>query len=1212
MPHTTQPLARRLITCGALGVLYPATAAGQIDAYWLNAADGTWTTASNWSVDPALPFNGFPNPLDRYHAHIDATGSPYTVTLDFDIEIDNLTIDSADVTFLHTAGLLGLNGGTLDLRTGHYLLDGGSLGNMTVTSSGGTIGFGAGDHTFDGITFDQIDLTIAAGQTIYAPNDLVINSGNVYMGEGESGQFAELVTSGLDGNATYHLNFARILGGFFQISRDVEVRTATATFNEIEVDTLVNRGTITADITGSRIRLDGGTAINTALGLIQAVNGATIDGSIDNRGLIYVGAGSEMSLGALVNTGTITAEAGAQLYLSYGTVDIGTLGNLNIQGASLGFDGDLDLQGSSYDLDGAHWTLASDSRVRNGTLTNALGGSLYVNSSDVQLIDVVLDQDLVIGPMGRVSTPNGIEVTADHAIILQRTGEAGSNAQPRFSTDSLSGAGELRFERDQALSGNSGVLFSMSGPLVIGADFTVRTESAHGRISAENVTNFGTIHAQNPYRLSSSFGTIDNQGTLRASQAGVLDLTTLTNNGHIEIDTFGALYLGGVWTNQGTILLDQGTLRFGGQFNTAQLNGLTVVGGLIQITGEVDATANALATHANGTWVIGGLPGENDEARLTGSVDTTAGQRLIATDNVAFNQLSLDGRLDAIDSFQVRFEGDTTLISGAEIHVMSSVSSSLRFAEVQSVLGNGDIVFDTLNTPGQLTMLGTGELTLATGVTLRTGTGSGQVLNGTLNNAGTIRAEGTGNTLLLNAAINNTGAIEANNGGIIEVNPLNLTSVGTIHLDNGAFRLDGSFSIDDLPGYTQANGGWVEIVGSLNLLGQTWDIDGSHGRLVLRDGSAITNGVVDAGGGTALIFGDGLTEFTATLIGDAELRDDAFVRFGSPTPLADHTFRIISVNENTALTMTDATLLAGATNTTILFEGPGNEASITLSAQGALELGEGVTVRATGGTARIGGSNRDTILRGTVRAESTGTAVRLVTDDNGHNNGLIEALPGNAIAFEGHWTNSGTIRLGASDTGSTAEHTLRLTADSRLEIGWDGPSGPGEPAVLGEMFVFERGGTLAVFTSEAYTPERGDALLLFEAVNDQGAFESLTVDEVSADHYALIRVGRLVSLYLPYFGDATLDGRVDVEDLDLLLANWGETAGPNAWASGDFDQDGTVGQADLNLLLANWGNQTQLGALPVPEPASGVILLGGVSLLASTRRRTKQPCNTLA
>jgi hypothetical protein len=98
--------------------------------------------------------------------------------------------------------------------------------------------------------------------------------------------------------------------------------------------------------------------------------------------------------------------------------------------------------------------------------------------------------------------------------------------------------------------------------------------------------------------------------------------------------------------------------------------------------------------------------------------------------------------------------------------------------------------------------------------------------------------------------------------------------------------------------------------------------------------------------------------------------------------------------------------------------------------------------------------------------------------------------------------------------------------------------------------------------------------------------------------------GLVLSPALP--GDANTDGKVDVNDLTIVLSNFGRTGA--AWSQGEFTGDGTVDINDLTIVLAHFG-QT-FGASPagnlsaVPEPGALVLLgLGAAGLLGFVWRR---------
>ncbi len=97
-----------------------------------------------------------------------------------------------------------------------------------------------------------------------------------------------------------------------------------------------------------------------------------------------------------------------------------------------------------------------------------------------------------------------------------------------------------------------------------------------------------------------------------------------------------------------------------------------------------------------------------------------------------------------------------------------------------------------------------------------------------------------------------------------------------------------------------------------------------------------------------------------------------------------------------------------------------------------------------------------------------------------------------------------------------------------------------------------------------------------------------------------------------YGGDATLDGKINVDD--YIKIDSGISAGLTGWSNGDFNYDGKVNIDDYTTVIdANIGNQgTPLGttsgfsgvtAIPEPGTALGLCLASAVSLVR--RRRTR-------
>ena len=96
------------------------------------------------------------------------------------------------------------------------------------------------------------------------------------------------------------------------------------------------------------------------------------------------------------------------------------------------------------------------------------------------------------------------------------------------------------------------------------------------------------------------------------------------------------------------------------------------------------------------------------------------------------------------------------------------------------------------------------------------------------------------------------------------------------------------------------------------------------------------------------------------------------------------------------------------------------------------------------------------------------------------------------------------------------------------------------------------------------------------------------------------------------YGDANIDGQVNLQDFNRLASSFGATGGA-LWSQGDFNYDGNVNLQDFNRLASNFGlsaagpevtpqDWARLGAA-VPEPTSLMLVaVAGAALLVRTRR----------
>ena len=104
-----------------------------------------------------------------------------------------------------------------------------------------------------------------------------------------------------------------------------------------------------------------------------------------------------------------------------------------------------------------------------------------------------------------------------------------------------------------------------------------------------------------------------------------------------------------------------------------------------------------------------------------------------------------------------------------------------------------------------------------------------------------------------------------------------------------------------------------------------------------------------------------------------------------------------------------------------------------------------------------------------------------------------------------------------------------------------------------------------------------------------------------------------VLLRLTRYGDADLNGSVNLQDFNRLAANFG-VIGTAVWSQGDFNYDGSVNLQDFNRLAGQFGQSAAGSAVTpedwanlasaIPEPGSiGTAVVGAAMILVRRRRR---------
>ena len=743
-----------------------------------------------------------------------------------------------------------------------------------------------------------------------------------------------------------------------------------------------------------------------------------------------------------------------------------------------------------------------------------------------------------------------------------------------------------------------------------------------------NKTAAGTLVLTTPV-ATPRFATVSS-GTLRLESAGIISGATVLSGGFLEL---------------AATTLDQNvTLTSGSKFGGA---------GTSEMTGElrINGTAKVTLQSNDGILTIGDSPndltgGSSAYTAITGTgtvrlaqpsnVSTrwaiTGGKLQISSDEqlgAATNDFHFNGagsKLAVTDTFSMNRPifmyapgGTMDVASGKTLTLAAAVSG--QSAATLTKTGGGRLVLQAASTRTGETHVNGGVVRLENSTAL----GSGPVM---LNGPGQIEVADVAVDQPLTAGLR---ARITGFGNAAWTGPLTIAETGSLFLNgnttgdvltigDGPVQLNGSegsrvtISAGQFQGGTVAlpypsayPGGWI-ITGQTARVGHpqafgtgTIPIDVAFGGTLELMNSVTLVREIDLGGSAAVRSSGGLATVDGTVSVGAGAIFAINARLGTVAP-ADR------------LTINGA-LTGGSSNTTMRIDGPG---TVALTQPGSI-VTQAWDVES--GTLRLDASGA--IGGATTRLDVGGRALLNAPQTLGllqiRPGGDVDLAPGggNALSADLLAFNSQTSRLDIEDNAV-------VVRSSSFGVGtWSESGYAGGPGYTGASGLIQWGRNNGAWDRDGgITTSMPDAPTGLTSIGVATASEVFGIGQAeTATWRGQTVVGDDTLIGYTYAGDATLDGKINIDDYGRIDGNVAQSGSVFGWFNGDFNYDGKINIDDYGIIDGNVNAQgapfaagapsempaTQrlTGIAAVPEPAGIGLIVGMITGVVGRRRRRR-------